>query len=235
MTEDAFPSVVPRDRCARDAIAQDVCAILLAALADGSSRPAGELARAVRMTTQAVRPILDRSVTDGLMACETFGPHRYYRLASGSRPAPRPSAGPDSGASTRHLSGEARRLRPARYCHGHLAGLAGVALAQALQAHGYLATTTDRRFDVTPAGLAWFRDMGLDVGAIRPTPRGLAYPCLDWTERQYHLAGPLGVQFTALLCAKGWLQPSGSPRGLQITALGRAGLQARLGIAPGGA
>jgi hypothetical protein len=83
---------------------------------------------------------------------------------------------------------------------------------------------------VTPAGVAWFGGVGLDVRALKPTRRGLARQCLDWTERRHHLAGPLGVQLLSVLCAKGWLRRSKSSRAVDVTPKGWIGLKQHLGV-----
>ena len=46
--------------------------------------------------------------------------------------------------------------------------------------------------------------------------RGMARQCLDWTERKHHLAGPLGVELLALLCARRWLRRSDGARVIQL-------------------
>lgn len=203
-------------------------AAMLMAVADGRARPAGELAFAAGVTAQTASSHLGKLLSGGLLAVEAQGRHRYYRLA-----------GPDVALALEHLAAlapmqpmrhqplgrEAQRLRFARCCYGHLAGRVGVAVAQALQVRGYLVPAQDRRFEVTPDGAAWFGRMGLDVAALKP-----ARQCLDWTERQHHLAGPLGVQFLDLLCDKGWLRRSPSSRAVQIMPPGWVGLREQLGI-----
>lgn len=72
--------------------------------------------------------------------------------------------------------------------------------------------------------------MGLDVTKIKPTRRGLARQCLDWTERQHHLAGPLGVQFTNLLCDKGWIRRARSSRVIEVTPKGWTAFKEHLSI-----
>jgi hypothetical protein len=72
--------------------------------------------------------------------------------------------------------------------------------------------------------------MGLDVAKLRRGRRGLARRCLDWSEREHHLAGPLGAQFMNLLRANGWLRLSKSSRAIQITPKGWAGLKTQLDI-----
>ena len=72
--------------------------------------------------------------------------------------------------------------------------------------------------------------MGLDVRGIRPTRRGLARQCLDWTERTHHLAGPLGVQFLHRLCDAGWMLRSRNSRAVLVTPKGWQELHQRLGL-----
>jgi hypothetical protein len=89
---------------------------------------------------------------------------------------------------------------------------------------------TEKKFEVTAAGAEWFGDLGLDVAALKPTRRGLARQCLDWTERTHHLAGPLGAAFLAKLCDVGWLRRSRQSRAVQLTPKGRLELKRRLGV-----
>jgi hypothetical protein len=79
----------------------------------------------------------------------------------------------------------------------------------------------------------WFSRMGMDVTKLKPNRRGLARQCLDWTEREHHLAGPLGAQLMSVLCAKGWLRRSESSRPVKITPKGWNGLKEQLGIDAG--
>ena len=93
-----------------------------------------------------------------------------------------------------------------------------------------IARQNDKRYAVSAEGAAWFSRMGLDVSRITASRRGIARQCLDWTERKHHLAGPLGVELLALLCAKRWLRRSDGSRAIHITDSGWAGLHTELGI-----
>jgi len=55
-------------------------------------------------------------------------------------------------------------------------------------------------------------------------------PCLDWTKRTHHLAGPLGVQFMSLLCERGWLRRSKDSRAVRITPEGCMEMKRHLGV-----
>ena len=214
-------------------IADPARAVMLAALLDGRALPAGELAHAAQVTPQTASSHLAKMLEGGLLACEREGRHRYYRLA-----------GPHVAQALEHLaaistpqsvrrkplSRDARRLRFARCCYDHLAGQLGVAVTRALQTRGYIAPAAEKQFDVTAAGAMWFARLGLDVTAMRPSRRGLASQCLDWTEREHHLAGPLGVAFLRALCAAGWLRRSPSSRAVEVTPKGLAKLKEDLGV-----
>ncbi|NPT58462.1 helix-turn-helix domain-containing protein [Paraburkholderia sp. 5N] len=217
-------------------IADPARAAMLMSLLDGRARPAGELAFAAGVTAQTASSHLGKLLAGGLLLVETQGRHRYYRLA-GSHVAVAlenlASIGPVVTVRRKPLSREAQRLQFARCCYDHLAGSIGVAITHSLQERGFLIAAADRQFDVTPAGIEWFGCMGLDVAKLRPNRRGLARQCLDWTEREHHLAGPLGVQLMSLLCSNGWLRRSESSRAIQVTPKGWTGLKEQLGLDAG--
>ena len=208
-------------------------ASMLMALVDGRALPAGELAYAAGVTAQTASTHLAKLLAGGLVEVEAQGRHRYYRLG-GSHVAllleNLASITPPSRPRIKPLSADARKLRFARCCYDHLAGQLGVAVTQALERRGVIVAATDKQFEVSPAGMDWFARMGLNVPDLQPTRRGLARQCLDWSERQHHLAGPLGVQWMKLLCAKGWLRRVKATRAVQVTPQGWAWLKDELGI-----
>lgn len=214
-------------------IADPARAAMLSALLDGRALPAGELAYAAGVTAQTASSHLGKMLGGGLLACETEGRHRYYRLA-GAHVAQAleqlASISPVGPVRRKTLGREAQQLRFARCCYDHLAGRLGVAVTQGLQDKGFIVPVPNKQFAVTPVGRDWFARMGLDMAALTPARRGLARQCLDWTERTHHLAGPLGVQLLAVLCAAGWLRRSKESRAVQVTPKGVAGLREQLGL-----
>jgi DNA-binding transcriptional ArsR family regulator len=214
-------------------IADPARSAILMSLLDGRARPAGELAFAAGVTAQTASSHLGKLLTGGLLLVETEGRHRYYRLA-GSHVAIAienlASISPVGTVRRKPPSREAQSLQFARCCYDHLAGRISVAVTNVLQERGFLIAAADKQFEVTSAGVEWFGGMGLDVAILKRCRRGLARQCLDWTEREHHLAGPLGAQFMNLLCSKDWLRRSKSSRAIQITPQGWAGLKAQLDI-----
>ncbi|MBX6320707.1 MAG: winged helix-turn-helix transcriptional regulator [Rhodospirillaceae bacterium] len=210
-------------------------AAILMALADGRAQPASALAYAANVSPQAASNHLAKLAGGGLLAVETQGRHRYYRLA-----------GPEVGAALEALASlapavrslaeprtpEGRRLRFARSCYGHLAGRLAVAMTAAMERQGLLETARGdgadaRSYRVSAAGQAWFAALGIAVDGPRRLP---ARRCLDWTERRHHLAGPLGSRLFARLVELGWIARAGNGRAVRLTAAGAAALAARLGL-----
>lgn len=74
--------------------------------------------------------------------------------------------------------------------------------------------------------------LGLDVpvhhGGRRPMVRG----CLDWSERQPHLAGHLGSSVLATMTARDWLATTPNSRALRLTENGRHHLAQLLTVDP---
>jgi len=223
----------PNIAAAAHLIADPARASMLIALLDGKARPAGELAYAAGVTPQTASTHLAKLLDGGLLTVESEGRHRYYRLAGSHVAQTMESLAaivPADRVPRKPPTREARHLQFARSCYDHLAGRLGVAVTQALQDRRVIVPAEDKRFELTPAGRDWLADLGLDTGRLRPTRRGLARQCLDWTEREHHLAGPLGVQLLDLLCRRGWLRRPAAGRAVEVTPQGRAGLKETFGV-----
>jgi DNA-binding transcriptional ArsR family regulator len=214
-------------------LADPARAVMLTALLDGRSLPAGELAFAARVTAQTASSHLAKLLAGGLLTLQVEGRHRYYRLA-GAHVAQAiehlAAIRPETQVRRRALSPEAQRLRFCRSCYDHLAGQVGVALTRALEGREYLRAADNMVLEVTAAGSEWLARVGVDLRDIKPSRGGLARQCLDWTERQHHLAGPLGVELMSVLCAAGWLRRGRQTRAVEVLPRGRQELRAQLGI-----
>ncbi|PMS15033.1 transcriptional regulator [Trinickia dabaoshanensis] len=214
-------------------IADPARSAMLMSLVDGRARPAGELAYAAGVTAQTASSHLAKLLAGGLLTVETEGRHRYYRLA-GPHVAHAleilASIGPEQPVRRRPIDAGSERLLFARCCYDHLAGRLGVAVTQALVTRDYLRSEADKRFEVTTAGADWFTRLGLDLASMKPGRRGIARQCLDWTEREHHVAGPLGTRLLGALCEHGWLIRSNASRAVQVTPKGAALLRETLGI-----
>ena len=60
---------------------------------------------------------------------------------------------------------------------------------------------------------------------LRKKRRKFAYPCLDWSERRFHLAGALGAGGAEAFLENGWVKRLPDSRALAITSSGSDMLQ----------
>ena len=114
------------------------------------------------------------------------------------------------------------RLRQARTCYGHLAGVAGVALMDSLAGQGWLeeasmpASGNRVGYTLTPKGLQAMKERGVDLAAAAKTTGHFAFGCLDWTERGHHLGGALGRAFTEFLTEQSFVRRTPGTREVSL-------------------
>jgi DNA-binding transcriptional ArsR family regulator len=232
-------SIHPEPRFARIAamIADPTRARMLTHLLGSEHATAGELARAASITPQTASAHLAKLVDAALVAIRTQGRHRYFRLANGdiahalealALVAERDRS--NAGAPDRWSAGPFRPLREARSCYGHLAGRLGVALHDALVERRTLAHDGNA-FRLTDEGRATLRTIGVDADAVKASRRGIVYPCLDWSERRDHFAGPLAVALLGHFIERRWLARVPGSRAIESTPIGRRALANLLGDA----
>lgn len=110
-----------------------------------------------------------------------------------------------------------------RTCYDHLAGPLGVRLYRDLCERGALRPARDGTVELGPEAPAAFGALGVDVDAVDPRRRRLAFECLDATEQRPHLAGALGAALAAALIDRGWVERADG-REVRLTAAGRGAL-----------
>jgi DNA-binding transcriptional ArsR family regulator len=224
-------------------IADPSRAAMLDALLSGGRHSARELAVAAGVAPSTATEHLDRLEAGGLVLCEKVGRRREVRLA-----------GPEVGRALEALAaiapprpvrglrawhhGEA--LRAARSCYDHLAGRAGVALADGLVAGGLL-QLGDGAFALTDRGARKLAEFGVDVEGVLGARRATARACVDWSERRPHIGGALGAALLDELLDRRWIAHAPAATGakatrgrvLRVTDAGRAGLRDALGVSAG--
>jgi DNA-binding transcriptional ArsR family regulator len=207
-------------------LAEPARAAILLALADGTSRPAGELAQLAGISAATASAHLHRLLDGGLLALHVQGRHRYYRLTDERVAAMLESlALARLPASLPTPSRADASLRRARSCYRHLAGELGVALCAELLRRDWLHTGT-HGLQLRAQGIDSLVTAGLDAARL---PQLYGRGCVDWTERRMHLGGPLGVAVTSAMLDAGWLRALPRSRALQPSIEGLRQL-ARLGV-----
>ncbi len=123
-------------------IAEPARAAMLMALLDGRSLPAGELARAARVSPSTASEHLSRLTAGGMTTVTRSGRHRYYTLA-GEQVAQAVEAlqalAPPRPVRSLRDARTGSALTFARSCYDHLAGQLALHLAKALSEQGALA------------------------------------------------------------------------------------------------
>ncbi len=195
---------------------------ILSALMDNRALTAKELAFAAGVSPQTTSSHLGKMTDAKLLQVCKQGRCRYYRLASPlvaqMLEAVIVVAADNFHASRRHRNRPAE-LRAARSCYDHLAGRLGVALADALTARGFIILEPEGA-QVTGRGMDFFDELGLEIHLLPKGRRPFCRPCLDWSERRYHVAGRLGALLLGFCLNHRWLERRGDSRALQITKLG---------------
>jgi len=200
-------------------------ATMLNALMGGQSLTATELAYSANVSRSTASSHLSKLVAARLLTVTQNRRFSYYRIAS-----PLVATMLESIKVVAAIEVPPRRhprsanddaFRFARSCYDHLAGQVGVAVTDALVAMGHI-VLTDEGGEVTSSGERFLSAFGVDL-----TPRSrrlFCQPCLDWSERRYHLKGLVGARIFDRLLELGWLKRVSDSRALQLTSSGSAGL-----------
>lgn len=205
---------------------------ILMNLLSGKALPASELARSARITPQTASFHLAKLVEGGLLTSETYGRHKYYRLASAevahALEALQTIASPKPVRSLRE-SDQLKALQYCRTCYDHLAGTVGVALTDRLLALSYM-EESGKDFVLSTEGKKRLHEFGVHVEGKPKNRRHFARQCLDWSERRHHLAGSLGASLTERLFELKWIERLPGGRAVRLTDAGRDGLFAEFGL-----
>jgi DNA-binding transcriptional ArsR family regulator len=195
--------------------------LVLAVLADGPLT-AGELASRAGIARSTASGHLARLVKGGFLVVTVRGRNRYYELAGAdvaeavealSRVAPQRPVRSLREATRNEL------LREARTCYDHLAGRVGVAFAGALERRGVVERVNG---DYALGSLAAeeLAALGIDLEPLSAQRRPLVRGCLDWSERELHVAGSLGAALTARLFELGCIVRRDGTRSVAVTERG---------------
>jgi DNA-binding transcriptional ArsR family regulator len=208
-------------------------ATMLAALMSGQSLTGSELAYLAHISRPTASEHLARLVEARLITVTKKRRFNYYRIASPlvARMLESIKAVAAIEVPPRYQPRSLRddALRFARTCYDHLAGQVAVAIADALAARGYIVVEEDGG-EVTPAGAAFLMDFGVDLRLPSRSRRIFCRPCLDWSERRYHIAGRVGAEICRCCLQRGWFARDRDSRALRLTADGCAGLFATFGV-----
>lgn len=196
---------------------------VLYTLMDGRAYTATELSIHADTSPQNISMHLGRLVQSDLLSVEKQGRHRYYRFS-------RQEVAYAIEAMVNlvpHQPVERKEtdsaIRYCRTCYDHLAGKVAVALTVSLLKQ-QLIIQQKNVFELTVKGRKMFASLGISMEELEQQRRILLRPCLDWSERQYHLAGALGAALLNIMLEDGWMRRTRNSRAVIITAKGQKSL-----------
>lgn len=207
---------------------------MLIALMEGKALTASELAFRANISPQTASNHLKKLIdTKLIFLIKTPTRYRYFKIAS-----------PLVAKALESLSLliDIEKKKPprhdkldkdicfARTCYDHLAGKLGVEIAYALQKKNYLKMDDDQ-FSLTEEGGLFFKEIEINCDELIKLRRQFAKPCLDWTEREYHLAGCLGhVILDFFIKNRLLIKSKDKPRVMLLTEKGRTWLKKYLDV-----
>lgn len=192
---------------------------MLGALMDGRALTATELGLAAGVAPSTASEHLAKLAAGKLIAVTSSGRHRYFRLAS-----------PEVAWALETLMALAvdgpRRHRPksrcdeamarARTCYDHFAGRLGVGLADSFAARNQIVLESEGG-QVTEAGRAFLSGLGIELPGPKGLRRAFCRPCLDWSERRWHIGGAVGAAIARRCFELGWTEHHKHGRAVTIT------------------
>lgn len=205
---------------------------MLLALMDGRALTATELALIAGVSPSTASEHLSKLANGQLVSVFPSGRHRYYRLAS--------RGVAETLESLMNLAATGpKRFRPrspcdsatarARTCYDHFAGSLGVGLADRLIERGLIILADDGGI-VTDEGLAFFDRTGIATDQPQRSRRPFCRPCLDWSERRWHVGGSLGAAIARRSFEKGWTTHQRGSRAVTVTKSGRNAFSQLFGL-----
>jgi len=215
------------------AIGESARAAILTVLMDGRALTAGELAFFARVTPQTASEHLRRLCEVQLLSVLKQGRHRYFRLASPLVAQMVESMGVVAAVQAppryRPASRADDAIRAARMCYDHLAGRLAVDIAERLTKQGYLLLGPEGG-ELTPAGYRFLSDLGIAIPDAAETRRAFCRPCLDWSERRFHVAGYVGAALARHALDERWIIRVRDSRAVMVTEKGREALGEAFGL-----
>jgi DNA-binding transcriptional ArsR family regulator len=219
------------------AIGEPARARILYSLMDGHARTSTELAVVADVSPSTASVHLNRLKSANLVKVLVQGKHRYYSLEGSDVASVLEGLSVLAGRThEKFVPSTPPRLRAARTCYDHIAGTVGVSLHDSFKAKGWLSTNStasdnaNNSYDLTNSGAKAFESLGIDLAATRTLRRRFACPCLDWSERRFHVGGALGAAFLRLALKRKWLLQDLDSRALSITPHGRREFHSRFAI-----
>lgn len=183
---------------------------LLAVIGHGRALTPSEWARESGLDKATVVRHLEALEAAGMVRARWQGPHRYFAAArAAGAPSPQVTTGPRD-----------PKMRRARACYGHLGGDFAVRMFDRMLARDFI-MVSDEAVRLTGDGERFTVAFGIEPARGKP--------CLDWSNRRSHMAGPLGNGFLQRFYQLGWAVRDPDSRLVSFSPTGERGFDALFG------
>lgn len=204
-------------------IGDPVRAKILWSLLDGKAYTATELSIMADTSPQNISMHVAKLVNANFLKVASQGRHKYYAFARDEVAYVIEAMGnlvPRGENAQEKSSADISPIKYCRTCYDHLAGKVGVSLTEKLLETKMIRHNGDE-FSTTKKGNDFFKKLDIDAETLRQSRRFFAKPCLDWSERKYHMAGSLGAALLNKMLTSDWLRRTRDSRAIIITAKGQ--------------
>jgi DNA-binding transcriptional ArsR family regulator len=191
-------------------------------LLDGRAFTATELSIAANTSPQNISMHLAKLLEANLLSVEKQGRHKYYRFSNKEVAYVVEAMAnliPKSEISSKQKTENYPPVKYCRTCYDHLAGKIGVALADSLLEQNII-IEKNNVFEISTEGEKWFSDFGINIEEAQKQKRIFLKPCLDWSERRYHIAGSIGTLLLNKMLEQDWIRRTKNSRAIIITGKG---------------
>ena len=204
-------------------IGDPIRSMVLWTLLDGRAYTATELAICADTSPQNISMHLSKLVQADLLTVESQGRHRYYRFSrqevAYAIEALANLISPKN--EVKEASTGISDVKYCRTCYDHLAGRVGVLITEKLISQKVI-ELQNKTYNLTVKGNKFFKDFGIDINELENKRRFFAKPCLDWSERKYHLSGSLGAALLDEMLRLDWMRRKRNSRAVIITSKGQS-------------
>lgn len=199
---------------------------ILTALISGCALTATELTVEAGVTKQTTSSHLAKLLAGNFLKVEKQGRHKYYRLANreiAELLEKMTNVAADLAPKRVRMGPKEPALRKARRCYDHLAGDLAVKLLD-MFIEQKLIIRDKENIKVTPHGIEYFNNFGIEMDKLNLQKRPTCLSCLDWSVRRPHLAGGLGAALLTKFETLGWAKRSKKSRIIEFNKSGEDNL-----------
>ena len=228
IVEDSISHIENQMSAIAGAIAEPARVKILCSLMNGQAWTATELGTVSGVSPSTTSSHLDKLVKSGLISCLQQGRHRYYsitryEIAELLEKMMTISITPAPILKTKTPS----HLRHARTCYDHLAGEVAVKIYQSMFEQQWL---SNDQTSLSDHGLEQFEKIGIKINS--GSKRKKACPCLDWSERHFHLGGEAGANLLSYCIETKIVIKTVGHREISITTKGQKFFQKWFNVCP---